>query len=186
LSHPECAARIYTFANALRRLCQADIKEKAPSPFSKMSTARCYTCHTLRPLRDFSYRCKDSTVSATSRLRHYLCVIVQRPDAKSGSGGAIYRYRCVHPRDGACPKSATIGRPQNSATHIEVYVENEYPSRLDRQRREDDTRQEVEHRVEVDIEPCEQEANDFQMDKEEAIKRLRQCVGATERHAISP
>jgi hypothetical protein len=92
----------------------------------------------------------------------------------------------VHPRDGACPKTTTIGQPQPSATHIEVYVENEYPSRLDRQIIEEDTREEVEHRVEVDIELCEQGADEFQIEKEEAIKSLRQCVGATERPAMSP
>jgi hypothetical protein len=151
-----------------------------------MATARCYACHTLRPLSDFSYRRKDSAVSATSQFRRYLCVLLRRVDSKPGNGGVIYRYRCVHPRNGACPKVATEQRPRNTATQIEVYEENEYPSRLNREIVERESRHEDQHNAEMEIEACENSEGEFRTQKEEAIKRLRQCVGTTENPALSP
>lgn len=74
-----------------------------------MSTARCYTCHTLRPLQDFRYRRRDNFISTTTRLKRCLAVLLLRPGArrsgKDGAGGAVLRYRCIHPLDGTCPES---------------------------------------------------------------------------------
>jgi hypothetical protein len=151
-----------------------------------MSTARCYTCHTLRPLSDFSYRRKDGAVSATSQFRRYLCVLMRRVDTKSGNGGVIYRYRCVHPRHGDCPKAATVLRRQDSSAHIQVREEAEEAIRLDHRALGDEARREDIRDVEVEIEVCEDPEGEFRAQKEDAIKRLRQCVGTAESPAISP
>ncbi|KAH7082869.1 hypothetical protein BKA63DRAFT_139016 [Paraphoma chrysanthemicola] len=96
-----------------------------------MSTARCYTCHTLRPLHEFPYRRKDTQVSVTLRLRRYLCGLIKQPivmkSARSTRSGVVYRYRCVHPRLGPCPID-TRDNPQLqqiSMTQVEVQVQGE-------------------------------------------------------------
>jgi hypothetical protein len=150
-----------------------------------MSTARCYTCHTLRPLSDFSYRRNDGAVSAASQFRRYLCVLMRRVDAKSRNGGVIYRYRCVHPRHGDCPEAATVLRPQDSSAYIQVREEVEEATRLDHRPLGDEARREDTRDVEVEIQVCDDPEEEFRTQKEDAIKRLRQCVG-TESPAISP
>lgn len=151
-----------------------------------MSTARCYRCHTLRPLSDFSYRRKDGAVSAASQFRRYLCVVLRRVDAKSGKGGVIYRYRCVHPRHGDCPKTGTALHPQDSSTHIQVREEVEEATRLDHRPLGDDASPESTRDVEVEIGVCNDPEDEFRTQNEDAIKRLRQCVGMSESPAISP
>ncbi|KAH7093429.1 hypothetical protein FB567DRAFT_174109 [Paraphoma chrysanthemicola] len=96
-----------------------------------MSTARCYTCHTLRPLHEFPYRRKDKQVSITLRLRRYLCGLIKQPalmkSARSTRTGVVYRYRCVHPRLGPCPID-TRDNPQLrqiSMSQVEVQVQGE-------------------------------------------------------------
>jgi hypothetical protein len=139
-----------------------------------MATARCYTCHTLRPLSDFSYRGKDSTISATSRLRRYATVLLQRSHTRPQNRSVIYRYRCVHPRAGECPKAIVAAPNQDPAPQIVI--------------QEDRLRQniEVDLVVEIEAEACESQVDEFQRAKEEAIKTLRECVETAERAAISP
>jgi hypothetical protein len=139
-----------------------------------MATARCYTCHTLRPLADFSYRGKDSTISAASRLRRYVCVLLHHPDARPRNGGAIYRYRCVHPRAGECPKAITAPRPPDPAPQLHVREEWLAPE------------VEVDHVVEIEVEALDDQDDEFRRAKEEAVKTLRECVETAERAAISP
>jgi hypothetical protein len=134
-----------------------------------MATARCYTCHTLRPLSDFTYRRKDGGISASSRLKRYVGVLLQRPGAakfdtrNNNTAGAIYRYRCVHPKAGTCP--VTMGVQEEE-------VQNE--------RRQ---RDEMGVEVEVEIQACVEERVEFRRQKEEAQEKLRQCVDAMERNA---
>lgn len=151
----------------------------------EMSTARCYTCHTLRPLSDFPYRRKDSAISATSRLKRYICVVLQQPTSRSRKVGAIYQYRCVHPRVGACPKhTREEGSLPQSAPQVDVCEDSDSTSRLDRRRGDEGTGREVDVAVQIDV--CEDRDGEYSRAKQDAIKRLRQCVDATESDDVSP
>jgi hypothetical protein len=152
-----------------------------------MATARCYTCHTLRPLSDFSYRRKDIGISTTSRLKRYVGVLLQKPGAprynSKHRAGAIYRYRCVHPRAGTCPPLLTHAqRPMHSASRVEVNVQDEHPLRRDRRQHSGDVGGGTE--VEVEIQACVEERSEFRREKEEAREKLRQCVDMVERNPV--
>jgi len=96
-----------------------------------MSTARCYTCHTLRPVHAFPYRRKDNIISTSARLKRFLCVLLQKPGATTSdtprNGGIIYSYRCIHPLDGPCPKDTREMR-RRPVELMEVEVRNEAPT----------------------------------------------------------
>jgi hypothetical protein len=151
-----------------------------------VKTARCYSCHVLRPLSDFPYRRKDSAISASSRLRRYVSVLLQRPGAsrshRHGSGGAVYRYRCVHPRAGQCPGTTLTEAPESVALGSDACVQDDHPPRLDWRQNSDFVGHEVEVVVEVEVEfAAHVERTDFRKEKEEACDKLQQCVGAMER-----
>jgi hypothetical protein len=108
-----------------------------------MSTARCYTCQTLRPLADFPYRRRDGAITAVSRLKRYIAVVLLRPGAnQSGKvgGGAVFRYRCIHPQAGACPETAAHrgveGRLNPVVSRVNILAEEPHPLALDRRREE--------------------------------------------------
>ncbi|KAH7412096.1 hypothetical protein DE146DRAFT_628092 [Phaeosphaeria sp. MPI-PUGE-AT-0046c] len=146
------------------------------------TTARCYSCHSLRPIFEFPYRRKDTAITASSRIKRYVGVLLQKPGASTndrrGSGGVIYRYRCIHPRAGRCPKAAAPEGPQVLVSQEEVRVEGDRS--LDRGRDSEDGGNEIEMEVAVDIGV---EQDEFRRQKEEAMEKLRQCVDATEANA---
>lgn len=127
-----------------------------------MATARCYTCHTLRPLSDFPYRRKDTGISATSRFKRYIGVVLQKPGASNSDklrrGGVILRYRCVDPQKGLCPAMTqrpwqSPGQSRGDQVLIEVEVEVDEqegnPLPLDRRRHSEDLHNEIEVQIEV-------------------------------------
>jgi hypothetical protein len=150
-----------------------------------MTTARCYTCHTLRPLSSFPYRRKDNSISASSRLKRYVGVLLQRPGArrsdKRSTVGAIYRYRCVHPKKGMCPTAMTgVVRSMAEVERMERFEVDEHPLRLERGRGEELVGVEVEVEVEVEIQACVEESGGLRREKEGAREKLRECIGAME------
>jgi hypothetical protein len=151
-----------------------------------MSTARCYTCHALRPLSDFSHRCKDSGISASSRVKRYVGILLQRPGASRGNSkntaGTIYRYRCVHPRAGPCPLSLHPQQATHSASQIETSVQDESSLRLGQ--RQDAGHVRVHIEAEAENQACVGESSVFRTEKEKAHEKLRQCVDALERNAV--
>jgi hypothetical protein len=159
-----------------RRVCVVQSNE--------MTTARCYTCHTLRPLSDFSHRRKDSGISASSRLRRYVGILFQRPGAKTYSSkngaGTIYRYRCVHPRAGACTLATHPQRATYSASQIETSEQSESPLRLNQGQDAGNVGVHIE--VGAEIQPCMEERDVFRREKDKARDKLRQCVDTLERN----
>ena len=154
-------------------------------------TARCYACHALRPLADFPYRRKDSAISASSRIKRYVGVLLQRPGAsrssRSSSGGVVYRYRCVHPRAGQCPGTAPIDESQHVTLGFNARAQVDLLPRLEWRRNSEFTGRETEVEVEVEIElAAHVERDDFRNEKEKACDKLQQCVGAMERSVASP
>jgi hypothetical protein len=148
-----------------------------------MSTARCYTCHTLRPLAEFPYRRRDTGISASARVKRYVAVLLQRPGATRedrGGAGAVYRYRCVHPCVKSCPE--VIEGPGRSGEELPLLrngenredVRAEWVGRSEEQLRQDDVQE---------IEVCEEERRE---EIEDAKEKLKRCVGAVERAAVSP
>lgn len=153
-----------------------------------MTTARCYACHSLRPIYEFPYRRRDAAITGSSRIKRYVGILLQKPGASTndrrGSGGVIYRYRCIHPRAGRCPMvNAAEGSPAMVVVQAEIVVEG--IDRVDGRRglegdAEEVGRDEVEIEVVVDERTEEEE---FRRQKEEALKELRQCVDAAEGNA---
>jgi hypothetical protein len=153
-------------------------------------TARCYACHALRPLSDFPYRRKDSAISASSRIKRYVGVLLQRPGASSKSrptsGGVVYRYRCVHPRAGQCPGTTSIEDSQHVTLGSTARAQIDLP-RLEWRRDSEFTGRETEVVVEVEIElAAHVERDDYRNEKEEARDKLQQCVGAMEQNVATP
>lgn len=153
-----------------------------------MTTARCYACHSLRPIYEFPYRRKDTAITPSSRMKRYIGVLLQKPGASTfdrrGSGGVIYRYRCIHPRAGRCPQvMAPEGSPAIVPAQEEVRVEGEECSGSDRRRSLEARRRDEVGRDEVEIEVAVDERveqDEFRRQKEETLKELRQCVDAAE------
>ncbi|KAH8711836.1 hypothetical protein GQ44DRAFT_763053 [Phaeosphaeriaceae sp. PMI808] len=154
-------------------------------------TARCYTCHELRPLSDFKYRQRDNEFSVTAQFKRYVGVLFQRPGASKRdnlrNAGAIYRYRCVDPRSGSCPKiiqtsfAERLHCTQRSLSQAEARTPNEGILSLRRHRRQSDF---LGHEVEVEIEVCEDQRPTFRQEKDDAKEKLRQCVDMRERNAV--
>ncbi|OAL02034.1 hypothetical protein IQ06DRAFT_130763 [Phaeosphaeriaceae sp. SRC1lsM3a] len=149
------------------------------------TTARCYSCHSLRPIYEFPYRRKDTGITASSRLKRYLGVLLQKPGASTndrrGSGGVIYRYRCIHPRAGRCPKAMAAEQARVLVSQEEVRVERELS--LVRRRTLDGDGDEDGGGNEIEIEGIMEEGGEqeeFRRRKEEAREKLRQCVDAAE------
>jgi hypothetical protein len=153
-------------------------------------TARCYACHALRPLSDFPYRRKDSAISATSRLKRYVGVLLQRPGASRSSrlsSGVVYRYRCVHPRAGQCPGTTLAVKAQRVAMRSDGHTQDDLLARLDRRQNSGSLGHEAEVVVEVEIElAAHVERDDFQGEKEKVCDKLQQCVGTMEQSVTSP
>lgn len=103
------------------------------------STARCYTCQTLRPVDDFPYRKNDAIVTPSARLKRLLSILLQRAGANAkvtSNSGAIVRYRCAHPLDGPCPQHITKRRPQRRnlpAPAVEEQTQTRRPGLQERQ-----------------------------------------------------
>jgi hypothetical protein len=150
---------------------------------TRVTTARCYTCHTLRPLSSFPYRRKDNSISTSSRLKRYVGVLLQRPGAwrsdKRSTVGAIYRYRCVHPKKGTCPATVTgVVRPMTGVEGTERFEVDDHPLGLERGGQEEVVGVEVE--VEVEIQACREERGGLRKEKEGAREKLREYIGAVE------